>query len=74
MGGAPREAQEHWSGQPIPFPGELPDPGIELGSLALQADALPAKLPGNPPFQYPYMQTYIGKIIHEWTWQAESLY
>ena len=61
MGGATREAQEHWSGWPIPFPGEFPNPGIEPGSLALQADALPAKLPGNPPFQYAYMQTISGK-------------
>ena len=26
---ATREAQEYWSGQPIPSPGELPDPGIK---------------------------------------------
>ena len=31
-----------------PSPGELPDPGIKLGSLALQADYLPAELPGKP--------------------------
>ena len=31
---ATREAKEHWSGSPIPSPGELPDPGIELGSPA----------------------------------------
>ena len=45
---ATREAQENWSGLPIPSPGELPDPGIYLGSLALQADCLPAELPGKP--------------------------
>ena len=33
---APREAQEYWSGQPTPSPEELPDPGIKLGSPALQ--------------------------------------
>ena len=44
-----REAQEYWSGQPIPSPADLPDPGIELGSPALQADSLPAELPGKPP-------------------------
>ena len=27
--------------------GYLPDPGIELGSPALQADSLPAELPGK---------------------------
>ena len=34
------EAQEYWSGQPIPSPVDLPDPGIEPGSLALQEDSL----------------------------------
>ena len=32
--------QEYWSGLPFPSPGALPDPGIELGTPALQADAL----------------------------------
>ena len=32
--------QEYWSGLPFPSPGDLPDPGIEPGSPALQADAL----------------------------------
>ena len=36
--------QEYWSGLPFPFPGHLPDPGIEPGSPALQADDLPTKL------------------------------
>ena len=31
-----------------PFPGGLPDPGIELGYPALQADSLPAELLGKP--------------------------
>ena len=33
--------QEYWSGLPFPFPGNVPDPGIEPGSPALQADSLP---------------------------------
>ena len=33
--------QEYWSGFPIPSPGDLPDPGIEPKSPALQADSLP---------------------------------
>ena len=32
--------QEYWSGLPFPSPGDLPDPGIEPRSPALQADAL----------------------------------
>ena len=31
--------QEYWSGVPFSSPGDLPDPGIEPGSPALQADA-----------------------------------
>ena len=31
--------QEYWSGLPFPSPGDLLDPGIQLGSPALQADA-----------------------------------
>ena len=30
--------QEYWSGLPFPSPGDLPDPGIEIGPPALQAD------------------------------------
>jgi len=40
--------QEYWSGLPSPSPGNLPDPGIELGSLALQADSLLFEPPGKP--------------------------
>ena len=32
--------QEYWSGLPFPSPGDLPGPGIEPRSPALQADAL----------------------------------
>ena len=32
--------QEYWSGLPFPSPGDLPDPGIEPRSPALEADAL----------------------------------
>ena len=40
--------QECWSGLPFPSPGDLPDPGIEPRSPALQADALPSEPPGKP--------------------------
>ena len=32
--------RENWSGWPFPSPGDPPDPGIEPGSPALQADSL----------------------------------
>ena len=37
--GFPR--QEYWSGLPFPSPGDLPSPGTEPTSPALQADSLP---------------------------------
>ena len=39
--------QEYWSGLPFPSPGDLPNPGTEPGSPALQADALPSEPPGS---------------------------
>ena len=39
---------EYLSGSPFPSPGDLPDPGIEPGSPALQADALSSEPPGKP--------------------------
>ena len=39
--------QEYWSGLSCPPPGELPDPGIEPRSPALQADSLPSEPPGS---------------------------
>ena len=40
--------QEYWSGLPFPSPGDLPDPGIKLLSLALKAGSLLLSHPGNP--------------------------
>ena len=40
--------QEYWSGLPFPSPGDLPDPVIEPGSPALQADSLPSERQGSP--------------------------
>ena len=39
---------EHWSGQPSPSPGDLPNPGIEPRSSTLQVDSLPAEPQGKP--------------------------
>ena len=41
--------QEYWSGLPFSSPGDLPNPEIEPGSPALQADSLPSEPPGKPP-------------------------
>ena len=42
--------QEYWSGQPFPSPGDLPNPGIESGSPALQADSLLSEPPEKSLF------------------------
>ena len=39
--------QEYWSRLSFPSPGDLPDPGIEPRSPALQADALLSDPPGK---------------------------
>ena len=39
--------QEYWSGLPCPSPGDLPNPGIEPGSPALQAGSLLSEPPGK---------------------------
>ena len=39
--------QEYWSGLPFPSPGDLPYPGVEPVSPALQGDALPSEPPGK---------------------------
>ena len=40
--------QEYWSGLLFPSPRDLPNPGIEPRSPALQADALTSQPPGKP--------------------------
>ena len=43
---------EYWSGYPFPSPGDLPNPGIEPGSPALQVDfALPPSEPPGKPIK-----------------------
>ena len=43
--------QEYWSGLPFPSPGELPDPGTEPVSPALQANALTSEPPNAFEYQ-----------------------
>ena len=40
--------QEYWNGCLFPSPGNLPEPGIEQGSPALQAEPLSSEPPGKP--------------------------
>ena len=50
--------QEDWSGLPCSPPGNLPNPGIESRSPALQADSLPCKPPWKPK------STRVGILSH----------
>ena len=49
-----REAQEYWSGWPLPSAGDLPNPGIKPGSPTLQADSLPTELKGRKEVCLPH--------------------
>ena len=40
--------QEYFSGLPFASPGDLPDPEMDPGSPALQADSLLSEPPGKP--------------------------
>ena len=50
--------QEYCSGLPFPSSGDLPDPGMELGSPALQANSLPPEPPGKSIYTYMYKLLY----------------
>ena len=49
--------QEYWSGLPFPSPGDLPNPGIESRSPALEADALTSE----PPIKNFILEEYLIK-------------
>ena len=55
---ATREAQEYWSGQAIPSPEDIPDPGTEPGSPALQVDSLTTELSWGKP--------HLIYLLHRW--------
>ena len=75
--------QEYWSGLPVPSPGDLPDPGIDPGSPALEADALTSEPPGYsclensmdrgalPPVlgYHPWVHKELDMTEHAYTWQ-----
>ena len=48
--------QKYWSGSPCPPPGDLPNPGTEPTSLALQADSLLSESPEK------HMNTGVGSL------------
>ena len=65
---ATREAQEYWSGYPVPFPADLSDPGIEPGSPALLADSLPAELLGKLKLKTMYLNGPV--LVAQFPWMS----
>ena len=53
--------QENWSGLPFPSPGDLPNPGIEPWSPALQADT-----EGQTLYDSTYMSLFNGYRVPAW--------
>ena len=56
--------QEYWNGQSFLSSGDLPDPGIEPGSPALQEDSLPSELPVKPKFTKILYTNVHSSFIH----------
>ena len=54
--------QEYWSGVPFTSPRDLPDAGIEFGSPALWAAALPSEAPGKSQFRRGWFLRKIGSF------------
>ena len=62
--------QEYWSQLPFPAPGDLPDPGIKLGSLAspaLQEDSLHS--PGNEGINFINKIPCYSRVYFNTMWQ-----
>ena len=49
----------------IPSPEDLPDPGIEPRSPALQADSLPSELPGRIVKAMVFPVVQMGELDHK---------
>ena len=70
--------QEYWSWLPFPFPGDLPDPGIEPRSPALQADSLPTEPLGKPivgegPGETPLAMRCLSHLISSFLTEIKRL-
>ena len=77
--------QEYWSGLPFLSPGDLPNPGIEPRSPALQADALPSESPEKPnldgilksrnitlPTKIHLIKAMVFPVVmHVWMWKLD---
>ena len=59
--------QEYWSGYPFPSAGDLPDPGIEPRSPALQADSSLPEPPGKPTVVGLFYSLWLGLSLESWS-------
>ena len=57
---------KYWSRKPFPSPGDLPNPGIEPGSPALQAESLPTELPGKAQCWSLIITAVVQSLCHVW--------
>ena len=57
--------EEYWSGFPCPAPGDLPNPGIEPPSPALQADSLLLSHQGSPQMVLQDAKNLSSKLDHQ---------
>ena len=65
--------QECWSGLPFPSPGDLPNPGINPRSPALQADALLSEPPGKF-YNFMICINYLHYLVNKLTWGYKNFY
>ena len=66
-------SQEFWSGWLFPSPGNLPNPGVETGSTALQVDSIPSEPLGKPMYRcesWTHKETW---VLKNWCFQAVVL-
>ena len=59
--------QEYWSGLPFSSSGDLPDPGIDPRSLALQVDSLLSEPPEKPLFDAQFLSCFADMKTHHQT-------
>ena len=64
--------QEYWGALPFPFPGDLPDLGVEPWSSALQTDSLPSELSGKPNIEVLYSRTLL--FIYSVYWVDQTVH
>ena len=66
--------QAYWSGLPFPSPADLPDPGKELMSPALQVGSLPLGHQGRPTLkfgQHLILLYLISQFVYTWIKKLE---